>query len=128
MAEQFFEKPILNTPYTYPDRHWELDDDGQPTNRILDYRRSAKFVTPVPKPKKRRRSEASQMALVLDEGSGLSTPEQQYDTTGTINAIRAAVDRWRLIPDPNNWGVTPETARLLQHWRHYAFTDVRPFF
>ena len=27
-----------------------------------------------------------------------------------------------------DWRVTPETARLLQHWRHYRFSDVRPFF
>jgi type III restriction enzyme len=33
--ESFFERPILNSPYVYPDRHWELDDDGQPTNQIL---------------------------------------------------------------------------------------------
>jgi type III restriction enzyme len=24
--------------------------------------------------------------------------------------------------------VTPETARLLQHWRHHEFGGVRPFF
>lgn len=24
--------------------------------------------------------------------------------------------------------MTPRTARLLQHWRHYNFNDVRPFF
>ena len=24
--------------------------------------------------------------------------------------------------------VTPETARLLQHWRHHKFNDTRPFF
>jgi type III restriction enzyme len=24
--------------------------------------------------------------------------------------------------------VTPETARLLEHWRHHTFADVRPFF
>jgi len=35
MSEQFFEKPILNSPYEYPGRHWELDADGQPTNRRL---------------------------------------------------------------------------------------------
>src|SRR5207247_1323869 len=29
---------------------------------------------------------------------------------------------------PSSWGVTPETARLLQHWRHHEFTGVRPFF
>ncbi len=24
--------------------------------------------------------------------------------------------------------MTPETARLLQHWRHHRFSDIRPFF
>ena len=38
------------------------------------------------------------------------------------------MDRWRLIPSPNDWRVTPETARLLQHWRHHRFSDIRPFF
>jgi len=38
MTEQFFEKPILNSSYTYPAHHWELDPDGQPTNQILDVR------------------------------------------------------------------------------------------
>lgn len=27
-----------------------------------------------------------------------------------------------------HWGVTPETARLLQHWRHHDFAGIRPFF
>jgi type III restriction enzyme len=54
--ESFFERPILNSPYAYPDRHWELDDDGQPTNKILPKRRESKFLTPVPKPQKRRRT------------------------------------------------------------------------
>src|SRR3989442_383541 len=34
----------------------------------------------------------------------------------------------RFFEKPSAWGVTPETARLLQHWRHHAFTDKRPFF
>ncbi|RLT37872.1 MAG: restriction endonuclease, partial [Chloroflexi bacterium] len=128
MTEQFFEKPILNSPYAYPAHHWELDADGQPTNRILEFRRTARFVTPVPKPKKRRQSQDQQLALVLGEGAGVSTAEQLYDPTGNINAIRAHVDRWRQIPDPSQWGVTPETQRLLQHWRSHPFQGVRPFF
>ena len=31
-SEQFFERPILNSPYSVPARDGELDDDGQPTN------------------------------------------------------------------------------------------------
>ena len=43
-------------------------------------------------------------------------------------AFGRQVDEWRRIPNPNDWRVTPETARLLQHWRHHAFSGVRPFF
>lgn len=39
MPHHFFEKPILNSPYAYPARHWELDPDGQPTDKILESRR-----------------------------------------------------------------------------------------
>ena len=51
MTETFFEQPILNSPYEYPGRHWELDDDGQPTNRIIESRRRSDLITPVPKAK-----------------------------------------------------------------------------
>lgn len=54
---EFFEQPILNSPYSYPARHWELDEAGQPTNQIVDKRRRAEFITPIPKPKKRRSKE-----------------------------------------------------------------------
>ena len=127
MTDQFFEKPILNAPYAYPARHWELDASGQPTNRIIENRRRAEFITPIPKPKKRR-GEAQQRELVFDEGKGLSSEEQQYDPTGHINELRRRVDRWRELPNAADWKVTPETARLLQHWRHHPFNNIRPFF
>lgn len=125
----FFEHPILNSPYNYPKRHWELDNDGQPTHRVIETRRRATYITPIPKPKKRKGRNEDQEELVLDEGSGLTTLEQQYEMTASqINALRNEVDQWRLIPDPNQWHVTPETARLLQHWRHHDFQSIRPFF
>ena len=127
MQNQFFEQPILNSPHDYPGRHWELDDQGQPTQQIVERRRRAEFITPVPKPRKRK-TPASQMAIVFDEGAGLSTERQQYDPTPILNDLRQRVDRWRAIEDPALWGVTPETARLLQHWRHYPFNSYRPFF
>ena len=128
MANAFFEHPILNSPYDYPARHWQLDADGQPTQQIIEQRRRAEFITPIPKPKKRKKASDNQQELVLDEGKGLSTAEQQYDPTSVINAIRDHVDRWRALPDPTQWRVTPETTRLLQHWRHHEFSDYRPFF
>ncbi|MEN6317238.1 MAG: DEAD/DEAH box helicase family protein [Syntrophaceae bacterium] len=127
MDNQFFDKPILNSPYEYPARHWELDAQGQPTQQIIERRRRAEFITPIPKPKKRKGS-SKQQDLVFDEGKGLSTKDQQYDPNPIINELRIHVDQWRALPNPNSWQVTPETARLLQHWRHYKFNDFRPFF
>ena len=39
MAGRFFERPILNSPYERPSRHWRLDAEGQPTDMIVDGRR-----------------------------------------------------------------------------------------
>src|SRR5215468_31287 len=66
--------------------------------------------------------------FVFDEGKGLSTKEQEYDTTSIINEVRHYVGAWRSLPSPSQWQVTPETTRLLQHWRHHTFSSVRPFF
>jgi type III restriction enzyme len=126
ISNPFFDHPILNSPYEPPRRHWELDEDGQPTHKIIDSRRSAKFITPIPKPKKRK--SPKQKGLVLDEGAGVSSAKQQYDATSIVNQVRQHVDAWRASPSPNQWRVTPETARLLQHWRTHPFADVRPFF
>ncbi|MCY4377286.1 MAG: hypothetical protein OXC31_26300 [Spirochaetaceae bacterium] len=51
--DDFFRKPILNSPYEYPGRHWELDENRQPTNLIIDQRRSVSLITPIPAARKR---------------------------------------------------------------------------
>jgi hypothetical protein len=127
MSDPFYEHPILNSPYEYPRRHWEFDPDGQPTQRIIESRRRAEFITPIPKPRKRKAA-PDQGRLVFDEGKGLSTEAQQYDPTAVINEVRRHVDAWRVLPNQSDWHVTPETARLLEHWRHHRFSGKRPFF
>ncbi len=124
MSNPFFDRPILNSPYEAPRRHWELDATGQPTQHVLDSRRPAEFITPIPKPRKQRGAPKQESLLFDDE---LSTQQQQYHSA-IINGVRAEVDKWRALTNPNDWKVTPETARLLQHWRHHAFAGVRPFF
>ena len=127
-GDRFFDRPILNSPYEYPSQHWELDGNGQPTNRIRKRRRQVSFITPIPKPKKRKGAQ-DQPALGFDEeAQRVATEDQQYELAQTINSVRNAVDRWRALPDPAHWRVTPETARLLHHWRHHRFNDIRPFF
>src|SRR5574337_2134726 len=100
MANPFFDHPILNSPYEYPDRHWELDAEGQPTQKIVEIRRRAEFVTPIPKPKKRKPAPL-QAQMLFDEGLGLSTTQQQYDLTSIINEVRQHVSLWR---DPPSMG------------------------
>ena len=78
----FFKKPILNSPYEYPARHWELDKSGQPVNNILDKRRGAEFITPIPKPKKRKKSKDQQDEIVFDEGLRLSTLAPRINNFG----------------------------------------------
>ena len=124
-SNAFYDHPILNSPYEYPTRHWELDGDNRPTNRVTDSRRPSSYVSPIPKP---RRTGGKQLELVADEtAKKLGSDNQQYDSTEFINGVRRAVGKWRNQPE-SAWRVTPETARLLRHWRHHAFGDIRPFF
>ncbi len=123
----FFEQPVLNSPYRSPARHWELDDDGRPTNRIVERRRRADLVTPIPKTKKQGKRSAEQVEMALDAGHALSSFEHRYNPTALINEIRDGVDTWRNLPE-SQWQVTPETARLLKHWRSHEFQSIRPFF
>ena len=120
----FFTQPVLNSPYARPERHWELDKQGQPTQQVIESRRRAEFITAIPAAKRVR----AQQQFVIDEGEGLSTREQQYAVTAMVNEIRDQVDAWRGLSSPSDWRVAPETARLLQHWRQHEFAGLRPFF
>ena len=123
----FFTRPILNSPYEIPTRHWELDEvTKQPTRRIVERRRKADFYTPIPNPRKQRYD--PRQKNIFDGADEISTDEKEYGVTAIIDQIREHVGAWRKISDPSKWGVTPETARLLQHWRHYDFSGIRPFF
>ena len=130
MAESFYEKPILNSPYKEPRLHHRLDNAGQPVDGPpVTGRRSSELISPVPRPRLRRQEGApEQVAMTLSSGDGLSSSEQEYDPFPIINDIRSHVATWRKIPSRNDWGVTPATARLLQHWRTSSFPKYPAFF
>ncbi len=107
MSDRFFTDPILNSPYVLPARGCEL-------------------ITPIPKPKKRG-GKAEQQQLIFQDKQEISDERQHYDVTELINSIRDLVGEWRTSNEAN-WRVTPETARLLKHWRHHEFAGIRPFF
>ena len=127
--QRFFKQPILNNPYEYPASHWELDEQGQPTHRIVTGRRPANFVTPFPAAAQQGGASPAQEVLGVGEGSlenqSLLAME---DLKAVIGEVRGHVDRWRDIPNPNDWRVTPTTTRLLRHWRSHEFTGIRPFY
>lgn len=127
MASFFFDQPILNSPYLPPTRHHPLDKDGQPVDGpIVEARRRSELLTPVPKPRKKKRS-ASDEATLFDSDPD-ATPRQKYDVNLLVNTIRGHVDDWRRLPNPADWHVTPATQRLLNHWRTHTFDNQRPFF
>ena len=130
MSGSFFDRPILNSPYSAPTLHHALDGDGQPLDRPpVEGRRRSELLTPVPKPRKQnKKAGAGQASFVLSDNEGLSTVEQEYNPTPIINEVRQHLESWRSLPNPADWGVTPATATLLNHWRHHNFQDVRPFF
>lgn len=123
MAKPFYERPILNSPYFAPTRHHAIDDKGQPLEHepILGRRRS-RYLTPVPSAK-RRQADAPELPLQTQEGE-----PGTYNENAIVNEIRRHVGDWRTLSNPADWGVTPTTQKLLQHWRHYDFQNQRPFF
>lgn len=115
--DSFFENPVLNSPYEPPKRYWKLDEKGHPTGEIADGRRQAEYVSPVP---------AAHAAPVGEDFLDLKTSEYEK-VYKFIDDIRNEVAIWRAKPE-SEWGVTPETARLLHYWREHKFMRVRPFF
>ena len=125
MDRPFFQNPILNSPYECPSRHWELDKSGRPTGRVVAERRDVTLITPIPKPKSQK---SMQDVLTFDQtAAAIETKTQQYEVAQTISGIRRMVNEWRALP-MDRWRVTPETARLLDHWRRHRFSGIRPFF
>ena len=129
MAKPFYEEPILNSPYQVPTRHHALDSNGQPLDRPpFDGRRRCGYVAPVPSARRTRKRDATGDQASLDLDDRPSTAGPQYSVAGIVDEIRQHLTTWRAMPNPNDWGVTPSTARLLSHWRSYQFEGIRPFF
>ena len=127
MARNFFEQPIINSPYEFPSMHWELDSDGQPTNKIIDRRRRAEFVTPVPKAKGRKSKKSATVEIEFGDQTGVLTKSPKNDPTPIINDLRVQVNSWRNLKNPRDWQVTPETRIHLLYWQYHNFSQTRLF-
>ncbi len=128
MSKPFYDQPVLNSPYRVPARHHALGPDGQPLDQPpIDGRRRCGYVAPVPKSRKeRRRADGAQQPLAL--GDVQDNAGQTYGVAQIVDEIRQHAATWRALQNPADWGVTPSTARLLEHWRNPPEEAVRPFF
>ena len=127
MSNPFFDHPILNSPYDYPRRHWELDSAGQPTQRIIESAPSCgvHHADPEAQEAKSATGHSQDWSSTKEKGSRQRSSNTILPPSSTRCAGRSTT--WRTLPR-SSWQVTPETARLLQHWRHHNFAGVRPFF
>ena len=96
-------KPILNSPYEAPERHFALGPNG-PTGEILPCRRPSESFIPVPVSKK---DDPEQVSLDLFDVTG-----ERREQNSLINDMRQRVDLWRKRGYPH---VTPISHKLMQH-------------
>ncbi|MBP5543647.1 MAG: DEAD/DEAH box helicase family protein [Kiritimatiellae bacterium] len=122
-GKSFFDDPILNSPYEYPSRHWEMDADNRPTGVVVERRRESSNRTPIASP----RSKGKDAEFLQGDLFNEVVDDIAYRENALINAIRDEVAAWRNSPE-SNWNVTAETTRLLKHWRHFDFPSYKPFF
>jgi type III restriction enzyme len=81
----------------------------------------------VPKARKQK-LQAGGEQKALDLGGEQVAAGQTYGVAQIVDEIRQHLATWRAIPNPADWGVTPSTARLLEHWRNPPEEATRPFF
>jgi type III restriction enzyme len=75
-------------------------------------------------PVRRQQPDGSTQDLFADAGVFGPT----HDVARIVDEIRTHVAAWRDLPNPDDWGVTPSTQRLLLHWRNPPEETLRPFF
>ena len=101
------EKPVINSPFAEPERHFKFDENGI-TNEIIPSRRQSEYFIPIPVPKGLRTNPDQG---VFDFGDGWNVNRLQENHF--INRVRERVAAWRR---GGYHGITPITRQLLEHW------------
>ncbi len=121
MSDGFKSNPVINSPFRKPERHFVLNDKGEPTGIVEPGRRKSEFIVPIPGPKKKGGAAQTELALEAEQEDVRVTPND------FINELRTHVEQWRAAPSAA-WGVTYATERLLKHWRDPAREPNRRLF
>lgn len=103
------EKPVINSPFSEPERHFKFDENGI-TNEIIESRRQSEYFIPVPRPKGLR---ANPDQGVIDFGDDWL--KNDIEPNKFINEVRDKVITWRR---GGYRGISPITRQLLEHWNN----------
>lgn len=96
--------PILNSPFSEPERHFRFNDEGI-TGQIADGRRESGYFLPIASPRKK----GGQLKFETE------WTQDRFLSSPRINRIRERVQQWRL---GGYVGCTRTTERLLQYWNN----------
>ncbi len=94
--------PILNAPFSEPERHFKFNDEGI-TDQIADGRRESGYFLPIASPRKK----GGQLKFETE------WTQDRFLSSPRINRIRERVNQWR---SGGYVGCTRTTERLLQYW------------
>lgn len=106
MRQVVIENPIINSPFSEPERHFKFDDAGI-TSEVVEKRRFSSYFIPIPRAKNRG-TDAAQQTF---EG----WTEDRIEENKFVNAIRLSVERWR--EGRYTADTSRVTARLLEYWK-----------
>jgi type III restriction enzyme len=85
MSQVVIENPIINSPFSEPDRHFRFSDEGI-TNDIDEGRRSSSYFVPIAKSKKKG---ANQLQFDTE------WTKDRIEENKLVNDIRQRVAMWR---------------------------------
>src|SRR5436853_4004792 len=102
MPDVVIQNPVINSPFTEPQRHFEFGDRGI-TGKIDEGRRQSSYFVPIP----HGRRQTAQLSLEAEW-----TKDRLRDNE-LVNRIREKVATWRR---GGHAGVTATTAKLLHYW------------
>lgn len=97
--------PILNSPYTEPNRHFQSDERGL-TETILESRRLSTIQIPLRKPR-------GKAARATHDPAAQAWSSERLKENEFVNRVRAKVAEWRKAGYP---GTTRTTQDLLRYW------------
>ena len=89
MRHVVIKNPVINSPFSEPQRHFRFDEQGI-TNEIVEKRRRSEYFIPIPLARRQVREETPEIPGLINEWTEDRLQENQF-----INQVRERVKLWR---------------------------------